>query len=57
MTQYDVTYQVGEVVATRTLALIDGTNEYAIAELRRRGLVNLDAEVSILEIEERFGMC
>lgn len=57
MTQYDVTYQVGEVVATRTLALIDGTNEYAIAELRRRGLVNQDAEVSILEIEERFGMC
>lgn len=57
MTQYDVTYQVGEVIATRSLALIDGTAEYAIAELRRRGLINQDAEVKILEIEERFGMC
>lgn len=57
MTQYDVTYQVGELTATRSLTLMEATADYAIQELKRRGLVNADAEVSILAIEERFGLC
>lgn len=57
MPQYNVTYQVGDLVATRTLTLMEGTSEQAIKELKRRGLVNADAQVQILEITERFGLC
>ncbi|MDY5858225.1 MAG: hypothetical protein SPK09_03235 [Porphyromonas sp.] len=57
MTQYDVTFGVGELTATRSLTLLAPTEEEAIKELKRRGLVNSDAEVTILAIEERFGLC
>lgn len=57
MTQYNVTFGVGEQTATRSLTLLAPTEEEAIKELKRRGLVNSDAEVTILAIEERFGLC
>lgn len=57
MPQYNVTYQVGELIATRSLTLMEATAEQAIKELKRRGLVNQDAEVQILKIEERLGLC
>lgn len=57
MTQYDVRYRVGDVVATRSLSLAEPTAEAAVRELIRRGLVGTEQSVEILEIEERFGLC
>lgn len=57
MTQYNVTFRVGELTATRSLTLLAPTELEAIKELKRRGLVNCDAEAVILNIEERFGLC
>ncbi len=57
MTQYDVTYRVGDIINTRTLSLAEATTEAAIKELLRRGLISADSEVEILSFEERFGMC
>ncbi|MDY3090955.1 MAG: hypothetical protein SOW66_07580 [Porphyromonas sp.] len=57
MTQYNVTFSIGELIASRSLTLLAPTELEAIKELKRRGLVNHDAEVVILKIEERFGLC
>lgn len=57
MTQYNVTYQVGDVVQTRSLTLLEPTEEYIRRELLRRGLIASDTDFSILDIVERFGLC
>ncbi len=57
MTQYNVTYQVGDLVATRSLTLMEPTLEYVRRELLRRGLISEAVEVRIISIEERFGQC
>lgn len=57
MTQYNVTFSIGELIASRSLTLLAPTELEAIKELKRRGLINHDAEVVILKIEERFGLC
>lgn len=57
MTQYNVTYQVGDLVATRSLTLMEPTLEYVRRELLRRGLISEEVEVRIISIEERFGQC
>lgn len=57
MTQYNVTYQVGDLVATLSLTLMEPTLEYVRRELLRRGLISEEVEVRIISIEERFGQC
>lgn len=57
MTQYNVTYQVGDLMATRSLTLMEPTLEYVRRELLRRGLISEEVEVRIISIEERFGQC
>lgn len=57
MTQYNVTYQVGDLVVTRSLTLMEPTEMYVRRELLRRGLITEDVELLVIEIEERFGQC
>lgn len=57
MTQYDVVFLIGEVRHIRAFALMTGSEEEAIKEIRSRGLASEQDEITIVSINERFGMC
>ena len=48
---------IGEVRHIRAFALMTGSEEEAIKEIRSRGLASEQDKITIVSINERFGMC